>query len=411
MRPAVRLRCLARRYPRPFWTLLSGYFINRASAALIWPYLTLVMRERLDAPLAVITSLISIQAFAGLLSASAIGAVMDRFGRKRPMVISLALSSGVLLAMSAADALWQWMILIALYGAINPIFMVGSNAMVADLVPSDERVKAYALLRVTANLGIAVGPAIGGFLMVISYALPYAVTAAVNLLLALFAWRLLAETLPDRPPAPSRERIGYRALLADHKFLALCGSFLLVELAAAMVWVLLPVYTKEQFAIREDAYGWLLTINAGMVVTLQFGVTRITGRYAPLLVMALGALIYAAALLAIGGAANFGGFALAMVILTTGELILVPTATAWAANLAPPDMRARYMGVFSITYTVGSGIGPVIGGFLSDHLAPNAAWYGGAAIAVTSTLAFLTMARAYRAQPNLTATETALRRG
>ncbi len=393
------MRRFLRRYPRPFWTLLGGYFINRASAALIWPYLTLVMRARLDAPLATITTLISIQAIAGLLSASAIGAVMDRLGRKRPMVISLALSSAVLLAMSAANTLWQWAVLIALYGAVNPVFMIGSNAMVADLVSTDDRVKAYALLRVTANLGIAVGPAIGGFLMVIAYTLPYAVTASTNLLLALLSLGLLVETLPDKPAAQNGQRMGYRALLADRRFLALCGSFLLLELAAAMVWVLLPVYAKEQFAIREDAYGWLLTINAGMVVALQFGVTRVTGRFVPLLMMALGAFIYAVALAAIGQASSFGGFALAMVILTTGELILVPTATAWAANLAPVDMRARYMGIFSITYTVGSGIGPVMGGLLNDHLAPAATWYGGALIAALSALAFLMMARVYRADP------------
>lgn len=385
----------ALRYPRPFWTLLAGHFINRASAALVWPFLTLIMRERLDAPLTTITALISVQALAGALSTSIIGAVMDRYGRKRAMIAGLILSSGVLYMMSVADALWQWSLLAALHGAFNPVFYVGSSAMVADLVPPEERTNAYALMRMVANLGIAVGPALGGFLLVTSQSLPFIVTGTVNLALAGFTIVYVGETLVRRRAADANEAParGYKVMLADQRYLRFWSAFTLLEVAASLIFVLLPVYSKENFGLLESQFGWLLTINALMVVTMQMALTRWSSRFQPLLVIGVGALFYTAGMIGIALSSEFVGFALSMVVITIGELLVAPTGTAMVANLAPPDMRARYMGIFSLTYTVGSGVGPVMGGFLNDNLAPAAIWYGGALCATISAGWFIWMWR------------------
>lgn len=380
-------------YPRAFWLLLIGFFISRASAALIWPFLTLVMRERLDAPLTTITLLISIQAVAGLLSTSVVGVVMDRFGRKRAMVVGLLGSAGVLIAMTGAAALWQWAALIALYGALVPVFTVGSNAMVADIMPADERVSAYALMRMAANVGIAFGPAVGGFLLTVSYTLSYYITAGFNVLLAALVVIFLIETLPTASDAATKPRGGYGGMLRDGAFMRFWGVYILLELGISMVFVLLAVYTKENFGILESQYGWLLTINAGMVVLLQFGVTRLTTRYSPPGVLAVGALFYVLGLTGFALANTFAGFALGMAIMTVGELIISPTATALVANLAPADQRARYMGFFAVTYTIGSGVGPVVGGFLNDYIAPAATWYGGALFAFGAAAGFVLLAR------------------
>jgi predicted MFS family arabinose efflux permease len=85
-----------------------------------------------------------------------------------------------------------------------------------------------------------------------------------------------------------------------------------------------------------------------------------------------------------------------MVIMTIGELILVPTSTTHTANLAPPDMRGRYMSVYSLTWSVASGIGPVFGGLLTDNFGPAYPWYGGAVIGTISVLSFLVLSRRYR---------------
>jgi MFS family permease len=81
-----------------------------------------------------------------------------------------------------------------------------------------------------------------------------------------------------------------------------------------------------------------------------------------------------------------------------GELLLVPTATALVANIAPPEMRARYIGVFSLSFRVAAGIGPVLGGLLSDHLAPVATWYGGMAVCLAAAGGFFALARRWKVE-------------
>jgi MFS family permease len=95
-------------------------------------------------------------------------------------------------------------------------------------------------------------------------------------------------------------------------------------------------------------------------------------------------------------AGSFWGFWIAMVIMTIGELILMPTATTFVANLAPVDMRGRYMSLFALTWSVAQATGPLMGGFMSDRYGPASTWYGGAVIVSGSVLAFLLLYYRFR---------------
>src|SRR5690348_9590237 len=120
-----------RKYPRQFWLLFAGFIINRTSGGLIWPFLTIYISRQLDVPLTTVALLLSIQAVAGLVSTSIVGLLMDRWGRKRVMIVGLLGMSATLVAMQGATTLEAWALLIACYGITLPIYNVGGNAMVA----------------------------------------------------------------------------------------------------------------------------------------------------------------------------------------------------------------------------------------------------------------------------------------
>ena len=109
--------------------------------------------------------------------------------------------------------------------------------------------------------------------------------------------------------------------------------------------------------------------------------------------LALGALFYALGTGSVALGQGFWAFWLSMVIMTTGELICTPTATTLVANLAPADMRGRYMSIYGLTWNVAQGIGPLYGGLLSDNIGPVFAWYGGLAVGMVSMGAFIVMAQ------------------
>jgi MFS family permease len=136
-----------------------------------------------------------------------------------------------------------------------------------------------------------------------------------------------------------------------------------------------------------------MATNAGMVVLFQYSVTRLSERFHHLPVLAVGSIFYAVGVGSVALGTGFVGFLISMVILTIGEMIMIPTSTALAANLAPADMRGRYMGFYGITWGVGFGTGPVLGGLLNDHVAPVMIWYGGLIVGCMAAVGFLILIR------------------
>jgi MFS family permease len=93
---------------------------------------------------------------------------------------------------------------------------------------------------------------------------------------------------------------------------------------------------------------------------------------------------------------GFWGFWVSMVVMTVGELIQSPTASTYAANRAPEDMRGRYMSLYGLTWPLGAGVGPVLGGWLNDNISPQAIWIGALVIGLLSSTGFALMALAER---------------
>lgn len=389
----TRARTLSRTYPQQFWLLFWGMLVNASGGSMVWPFLTIYMRERLGVSLTTVALLLTANSIAGLISGSIAGPVVDRFGRKMPMVLSLVASSGVMFAMSQADTLAAFVTLMLIAGAFQPLYRVGVDAMVADMIQPADRPGAYALLRMIANLGVAFGPAVGGFVASVSYAIAFYFAAGAHMLFGLLLLMFARETLPRGEHGRAPRLGGYGQVLRDRPFLAFCGSYALAGIAYSLMMILLPVYANENFGVPVRAYGFIMATNAAMVVLLQYSTTRITRRYASLPVLAVGSVFYALGVGLVGLSRGFTGFWLSMVILTIGEMIMIPTSTALTANLAPADMRGRYMSVYALTWGVGFGVGPVIGGVLNDNLAPVAIWAFGLLMGGLAAAAFTILGR------------------
>jgi len=366
---------------------------------MIWPFLMIYVSERLTLPLTTVASLLTLNSIMGLIFSFVAGPVADRFGRKWVMVASLAYNGLYYLLMSRAGTLPAFAGLMAFSGAFSPLYRVGADAMMADLIEPERRSDAYAILRMSNNLGVAIGPAIGGFVAASSYTTAFYVAAAgmlaYSLLLAVFA----RETLPARsePASRPRERFGgYGRILGDRPFVSFVATFTLTQIGSFLLWILLSVYAKQNYGVPESQYGFIPTTNAIMVVLFQVVVTRITKRFPPLWVLAVGTLFYAVGVGSVALGTGFWGFWTSMVITTIGELILIPTSTTYAANQAPPDMRGRYMSVYGLTWSIAAGIGPILGGFLNDNLGPHYIWYGGFATGMAATIGFILLALSHQ---------------
>ena len=359
---------------------------------MIWPFLMIYVSGKLDKPLSTIAFLLTINSISGLVSSAIAGPLTDRIGRKWVMAVSLFLHAISFIFLGMANSMLSFILLMTVSGFVNPIYRVGADAMVADLIQPQKRADAYALLRISNNVGVALGPSIGGFIAVASYNTAFMFAAigltAYGFLVAFFA----RETNPVKEEGeikPDKTLNGYRQVFKDRLFILISLALTIAAISVSMVFVLLSVYSKDNFGIPESQFGFIMASNAVMVILFQIKVTKITKKLSPYLMMALGAFLYALGVGSIALGKSFPAFLISMVILTCGELILVPTATTVVANISPPDMRGRYMSIYNLSWGLAYGIGPVIGGLLNDLIAPSAIWYGGLVIGLVSTVMFL----------------------
>ena len=384
-------------FPRQFWLMLAGSALSSLGTTMIWPFLLIFVSSRLNLPLATVTSLMTINSIAGLISSILVGSTLDRFGRKRVITIGIFGSGLVYLGYLGANQFWQFALLMGLSGLFGPLHRVGVSAMIADMFEGDQRRQAYALFRTATNIGFGSGPILGGLALQISYSFGLLAAFSGLSIFGLITLLFIRETLPAELRSEGESILtslrGYVEALKDKVFLHMLGAYTLQEICARLIWIILAVYSKTNFGIPEAIYGIIPTTNAAMVVFLQVLVTRMTRKHPEIKVMTFGASFYMLSMVVVALSNGFWGFLLAMVVCTIGELITAPTATVFVANLAPPEKRGRYLGLHGLTFYVAMAIGPFGAGILSDNFGTRAPWWGGAVIGALSVFSFWLLQR------------------
>lgn len=424
-----RLKTLYNEYPPQYWLMITGIVISTAGGSMIWPFLLIYASGKLHLPLSTVATLISINAGTGLLASLVAGALADKIGRKVVMNFSLTVNGLAYFLLMRAETYPQFVGLMIMIGLSNPLYQVGADAMLADMIPSQKRTDAYAINRIANNAAFALGPAIGGFLATRSYNLAFYGAGIGFLIYSLLLFFLARETLakrnvgdarrlqlgpatalrniiaPFKPrpidrvgtiasaPVAGSQAGGFGRVFQDKSYMVFVALTSIGLIAPSMLWILMPVYAKSNYGISEALYGWIPTTNALMCVFVQYWVTSITRRHPTLPVLSSGMLIYALGVGSVALMSSFPGFWLSMVFLTFGELTLVPTASKYVADLAPADSRGRYMSIYWLGWGLARTLAPILGGFLNDNITPRAIWVGGLLFGLTSASGLLLLSR------------------
>ena len=388
---------MVKKYPPQFWLMLLGLIISSTGTTMVWPFLTIFASERLSLPMAAVTSLMSINSLAGLAASILAGSLVDRFGRKSIMAVGLFGAAVAYFGYTNASSYWHFVILMAASGLFSPLYRLGSDAILADMLSPAERVQGYSIFRMARNIGVALGPILGGIVLSSNYNIGFLGAAAALAVYGLITLIFLRETLvrdPNKSHDTLRDQIRvYHQAFTNKPFAHMVGAFTLMEVCATLMWVLLAVYLKHNYGIAEATYSWIPTTNALMVVFLQVITTRAFNPLRATQKMPLGAFLYMISMLIVGFSSQFWGFWLAMVVMTFGELIAAPTATTYTANLAPTEQRGRYLGIFGLAWYVAMAIGPFAAGVLTDALGFRSPWFAGALVGALAVYAFVMLDR------------------
>lgn len=375
-----RIRSTYREYDPRFWVLVVATFVDRVGGTLVFPFFTLYITQKFQVGMTeagLVFAVFAIANFAGNLAG---GALTDRFGRRRIVLFGLVFSAISSIALGLVNRLALLFPLVVVVGLLSDVALPARMAMVADLLPERQRSEGFGVMRVAGNLAWIVGPTVAGLLATRSYLLLFIGDAISSLVTAYIVYRMIPETMPQRPEGEASQPLGqtfsgYMKALADRPYLAFLIISTVMNLVYLQLYSTLSVYLRDVHAISPRGYGALMSINASLVVIAQFWVTRRTRDRPPMLVMAMGSALYLVGFTMYGLVASYPLFILAMLIVTCGEMLVIPVSQALVALFAPEQMRGRYMGLFSLSHALPAAVGPWAAGLILDNLNPDLLWY------------------------------------
>jgi MFS family permease len=391
-----RMRSTYNEYPRNFWILMGSTFIDSLGSALLFPFFALYVTRKFGIGLSQVGLIFASLTVAMIVGSTIGGGLTDRFGRKSMAIFGLIASALSILAVGFVQELTAFVPLVLLAGLTGNIGGPARSAMVADILPEEKRAGGYGLHRVIFNLSFVIGPALGGLLAAYSYLYLFIFDTIASLLTALVIYLLLPETQPERLEGQIEETTteifkGYGQVLTDRFFVVFLAATMLMALVFSQLHGPLSVFLRDVHGLPEQLFGWILSLNAAMVVLFQFPITRRVEKQPSFLVLAIGTLFLVVGMSMYGFVSLYVLFLLAMGIVTIGEMLVAPVGQAIAARLAPEHMRGRYMAVFDFGWSVPGAIGMYLAGLIMDHFDPHWIWYAAGLVGILAALTFFLM--------------------
>ncbi len=397
-RLGARLRALINEYPSQFWLVIGAMFIDRLGGALLFPFFALYLTKKFDISMTQVGVIFGIFAIASVFGNFIGGALTDRMGRKRIIIFGLVASASASILMGVINELTLFMGVVLVVGVLSDVAGPAHQSLIADLLPEEKRSQGFALLRIVANLATTIGPIIGGFLAAKSYLSLFITDAITSTMTAAILFFALKETFHRPAEGQPQENLaqtfqGYRHVLHDSIYMFFLFATILSVLVYQQMSTTLPVYLRDFHGVVEQQYGYILSLNATLVVLMQFSISRWVSKYRPLLVITIGIVLYALGFAMYGFVQTYPLFLVAMVVITLGEMLAAPTSQAVVARLAPEEMRGRYMAAFNFSWLLPTALGPLLAGLVMDNLNPDWVWYAAGIVGMLSAAAYFGLDR------------------
>ncbi len=383
-----------RKFPKKFWVLVFSTFIDHLGGALMFPFFAIYITLHFQVGMTEVGFLFTFFGIGAAFGNFLGGALTDKFGRRKLLLLGLVTSGISSIFMGLINDINLFYAIAPIVGLLGRVGGPAGQAMVVDLLPKKTQPEGFAILRVVDNLAVTIGPVIGGLLASQSYMFLFIGDAVASGITALIVIMVIPESMPQQTEDEPVETVsqsfrGYWEVLKDWKFVMFVAITASVSLVYMQMNSTLSYFLFDQYDFSAKNFGFLLGMNAFMVVVFQFPVTRSISNKNPFSMIAIGTAFYAVGFVLYGFVSSVPMFFLAMIIITIGEIIIASFSQSLAASFATDDKRGRYMAIFGYGYIIPSLFGILLAGLIMDNLNPNWIWYIGGLIAIFAVFAYL----------------------
>ncbi len=380
--------------PVPVRLLCLGSFINRAGS-FVFVFLTIYISEQLGFGITYAANCFGVFGLGSIISSLAGGQLADRIGRKPVMVFALLGGAAALVLLGIVRDRWGFLGLIFVFSLAIEMYRPAASAMVSDLVSAAERPLAFGLMYIAFNLGFACAAPVGGLLAQFSFKLLFwgdaATTAAYGLIILFFIKETHPKLTRGRRTELQPSDVGLldavQHILRNKTFLLIALATFLTSLVFIQAFSTLPIHMNQLGFSKRDI-GLFLSTNGILIVLCQLPVTHMLNRFERVGVILAGELLLAAGFGLTTFAVTGPMFLITIAVWTMGEVFQAAFKQSLVADLAPVQMRGRYMGAYSLCHAVGLSVGAPLGGRIFDRWGSHVLWPSCFAVMITAAAVY-----------------------
>ncbi len=377
--------------PRDVWLLAGVALVNR-SGSMVLPFISLYLTEERGFSIALAGKLVALYGVGSMAGSWVGGWASDRFGSDRTMAASLLVSGACFVFLGLQRATWAIALGVLTLATTAEMFRPAVMSSMADRTPERLQVRSFALLRLAINLGLTVGPAVGGILAVRGYLWLFLVDAATSWAAAALLWRSLPPGTRDAHASRARSTAA-SSPWADRPFLLLLALAFVLAAVFFQIVSTVPLYLRHAYLLREDAIGGLLALNAVIVVLFEMVLVHSAEGRARMPRIALGCFLVCAGfgLMPFGTSLAYAAFTI--VVWSVGEMLALPMINAVVADRASQGNRGRYMGLYTMSFSTALVLSPAAGTWVYDHVGRDELWYAVGLVGVPLAIGALALRR------------------
>lgn len=408
------LRSIQARYPLPplIWYMIAETAIARTAFFMVMPFVALRMHGIGGNSMTLIGAIVGFGPLVSLFIGFYVGHLSDHWGRRKLVIAAMSLWVLVFIGFAFASRPLEFAILMALHGLARGIFDPVAAALVSDVCnhadPSGEQKKnAFHLRYFSINVGAAIGPLIGGAVLLSSPTTGFLITSltyAISVALFIYFSKRFGLEALERSKAKAAS-LGFikvmEVLSRDRTLQFYLVAFGCITLALAQIETTFAVYLKELFqASGVSLYSKLLAMNGILVVCLTMPLLAWTKRFHLNNSCAVSSFIWAAGYLFLAYSHVPAQFYFATLLLTLGEIVVFANGYLIIESLAPENMKGAYLGTSNIS-NVGMVVGPSLGGWLFEIGSGQLLFTAMSAFLLTAMLMYLWAKRSMNARQQL----------
>lgn len=383
--------------PRSVWNLSFATLINR-SGTMVLPFLAIYMHREIGVSSSSAGMVLMVYGLGAFLTSPFVGKLADKIGALTVMRVSL-ISTGIVIILYSFLKNYTLILLVTfIWAVISEAFRPANLSLISFETSTEQRKTAFALNRLAINLGMSIGPVIGGFLTQVDYSLLFYVNGASSIISGLF---LSMISIPNKSSkendvftyqneiiSASKKQFN---LLSDKRFLFFMAALIPVNLVYFQFLGGLPLYIVNELRYSEATFGMLMSINTIIIVLIEVPLNNAMANWDDRKSLVFGSLLAAIGFGMMSLSSSLIWLAITIVIWTFGEMIFFPSSASYSSVISPEDRRGEYMGYYQMVFSFAFMFGPWLGAVVLDNLNSTVLWSGTFILASISTIMFYLM--------------------